>query len=231
MMRPLVKICGLSTRETLDAALGCGVDMVGFVFFAPSPRHIDLPTARDLGQAVGNRALRIALTVDADDAYLADIVAALRPGMLQLHGHESVERVHAIKRTFGLPVIKAIPIAIADDLRAVPPYAGAADLILFDARAPKDATRPGGLGRAFDWHLLQGLDLPMPFLLSGGLDPDNVGRAIEVTHPHGVDVSSGVESAPGVKDVARIRAFVAAARAAGTATAPSQTSTPIASSA
>ena len=230
MTRPLIKICGLSTRETLDAALGCGAEMVGFVFFEPSPRHLDFETARALGEIPGGRALKVALTVDADDTYLAGIVAALQPQMLQLHGRESVERVRAIKQAFGLPVMKAIPIETADDLRAVPPYAAAADFILFDARAPKDATRPGGLGRTFDWHLLEGLNLPAPFLLSGGLDPDNVTRAIEITRPYGVDVSSGVESAPGVKDVGKIRAFVAAARAAAAhPTAPSQTSTPIAS--
>jgi len=225
-MRPLVKICGLSTPETLEAALGCGADMVGFVFFAPSPRHLDLLTARALAERAGTRAARVALTVDADDAYLDAIVAALGPQILQLHGKESVERVRHIRSRFGLPVMKAIAVETADDLRAVPAYAAAVDYILFDARAPKDATRPGGLGRAFDWTILRGLDLDVPFLLSGGLDPDNVARAIAVTRPYGVDVSSGVESAPGIKDIAKIRAFVAAARAAGDA---DTSSTPIAS--
>jgi len=225
-MRPLVKICGLSTPETLEAALGCGADMVGFVFFAPSPRHIELPAARTLAALTGTRAQRVALTVNADDAYLDAIVEALHPQVLQLHGKESVERVRRIRTRFGLPVMKAVPVETADDLRAASTYAPAVDYILFDARAPKDATRPGGLGRAFDWTILGGLDLAVPFLLSGGLDPDNVGRAIALTRPYGVDVSSGVESAPGIKDIAKIRAFVAAARAAGEADTPS---TPIAS--
>lgn len=230
-MRPLVKICGLSTPETLAAALDAGADMVGFVFFAPSPRHLDLPTARTLAQLAGTRAAKVALTVDADDAYLDAIVDALRPQILQLHGKESAERIRQIRTRFGLPVMKAVPVETADDLGAVKVYAPAVDYILFDARAPKEATRPGGLGRTFDWTILRGLDLGVPFLLSGGLDPDNVARAIAVTRPYGVDVSSGVESAPGVKDIAKIRAFVAAARAAGDGAADlsTPTSTSIAS--
>ncbi len=231
-MRPLVKICGLSTPETLGAALDCGADMVGFVFFAPSPRHLDLATARALAQLAGARATRVALTVDADDGYLDAIVDALGPQMLQLHGQESVERVRQIRTRFGLPVMKAIPVETADDLAPVSAYAPVVDYILFDARAPKEATRPGGLGRSFDWTILRGLDLGVPFLLSGGLDPDNVARAIAITRPHGVDVSSGVESAPGVKDIAKIRAFIAAARAGGDSDldlSPTPTSTSIAS--
>jgi len=230
VIRPLVKICGLSTRETLDAALGAGADMVGFVFFAPSPRHIDLTAARELGRQAEGRASKVALTVDADDATLAGIVAALAPAILQLHGRESPARVRDIKRTFGLPVMKAVAVETADDLRGVANYSTVADYILFDARAPKDATRPGGLGRAFDWQILHGLDLPVPFLLSGGLDADNVARAIDITRPHGVDVSSGVEREPGIKDAAKIHAFVAAAHAAG-ATSPPTSRNPIASSA
>ncbi|MDR3465422.1 MAG: phosphoribosylanthranilate isomerase [Xanthobacteraceae bacterium] len=229
MTPPLVKICGLSTPDTLDAALGAGADMVGFVFFEPSPRHIGLATARELSRSTGDRAARVALTVDADDAYLAAIVEALRPQVLQLHGRESAARVRDIKARFGLPVMKAIAIETADDLAHVAAYVADVDYILFDARAPKDATRPGGLGRPFDWTILRGLTLPVPFLLSGGLDPDNVARAIAVTRPYGVDVSSGVERAPGVKDIARIRAFVAAAHAASDDAALTPPSTPIAS--
>jgi phosphoribosylanthranilate isomerase len=230
-MHPLVKICGLSTRETLDAALGAGADMVGFVFFEPSPRHLELAAARELGRIADGRAVKVALTVDADDARLAGIVDALAPQILQLHGRETVARVRDIKLRFGLPVMKAVAIETAADLGAVADFAKASDYILFDARAPKEATRPGGLGRAFDWQILRGLDLPVPFLLSGGLDADNVARAIAITRPHGVDVSSGVESAPGVKDVEKIRAFVAAARSAGAGAAPTPSSTSIASSA
>ena len=212
-MSLIVKICGLSTRETLDAALEAGADMVGFVFFPPSPRHLSLETARDLGRAVKRRASKVALTVDADDAVLANIVETLQPDLLQLHGHETVARLRDIKEKFGLPVMKAIPVETSADLASLPGYAAVADRILFDARAPKDATRPGGLGAVFDWHVLEGLDLKLPFMVSGGLHAGNVAEAVRVTRAGGVDVSSGVESAPGVKDVEMIRAFIRAARA------------------
>jgi phosphoribosylanthranilate isomerase len=208
-----VKICGLSTRETLDAALDAGADMVGFVFFPPSPRHLALDTARQLGEQVKQRATRVALTVDADDATISAIVAALQPDILQLHGHETPARVAAIKQTFGRQVMKALPVERAADLAVLPDYATVADRILFDARPPKGATRPGGLGAVFDWHLLEDLDLKLPFMVSGGLHAGNVAEAIRVTRADGVDVSSGVERAPGVKDVQMIRDFVRAARA------------------
>jgi phosphoribosylanthranilate isomerase len=219
-MSLIVKICGLSTRETLDAALDAGADMVGFMFFAASPRHIALGTAEDLGRHVRGRALKVAVSVDADDAALENSIEALRPDMLQLHGHESVARVRDIKAKFRLPVMKAIPVATNADLVSLPGYAAVADRILFDARAPKDATRPGGLGAVFDWHLLEGLDLKIPFMVSGGLHAANVADALRITGAGGVDLSSGVESAPGVKDPGKIREFVHAARAAeGTAQA------------
>ena len=208
-----VKICGLSTRETLDAALDAGADMAGFVFFPPSPRHIQLETARELGRQVRGRAQKVALSVDADDATLAAIVEALQPDILQLHGHETPARVAEIKRNFGREVMKALPVECAADLAALPGYAAAADRILFDARPPKGATRPGGLGAAFDWHLLENLDLKLPFMVSGGLHAGNVAQAVRVARAHGVDISSGVERAPGVKDVEMIRAFIRAARA------------------
>ena len=208
-----VKICGLSTPETLDAALAAGADMVGFVFFPPSPRHLGLAAATALGRQVKGRALKVALSVDADDALLENSIEALRPDMLQLHGKESVARLRDIKQKFGLPVMKAIPVETAADLAQVAGYAAVADQILFDARAPKDATRPGGLGTAFDWHLLENLQLNIPFMVSGGLHADNVAEAIRVTRTGGVDVSSGVESAPGRKDIDMIRAFIRAARA------------------
>lgn len=213
-MSVLVKICGLSTLETLDTALDAGADMVGFVFFAPSPRNVSLHTARELGGRVKDRAEKVALTVDADDALLSNIVDVLRPDLLQLHGKETPARVGAIAQRFGLPVMKALPIETKADLGAIPSYIKAADRLLFDARAPRDATRPGGLGRPFDWYLLEGLDLTVPFMLSGGLDPQNVAEAIRITRAPAVDVSSGVESAPGVKDVDKIRAFIRAAREA-----------------
>jgi phosphoribosylanthranilate isomerase len=212
-MSLIVKICGLSTSETLDVALQAGADMVGFVFFPASPRHISLETARELGKQAKGCALKVALTVDADDATLANIVETLRPDMLQLHGGESVARLRDIKQTFGLPVMKAIPVESPADLAALPGYAAIADRILFDARAPKGATRPGGLGAVFDWHLLEKLDLTLPFMVSGGLNAANVADAIRITRAGGVDVSSSVERAPGVKDPELIQAFIRAARA------------------
>ena len=212
-MSLLVKICGLSTRETLDAAIGAGADMVGFVFFSASPRHLSLETARELGKHAKGRALKVALTVDADDMTYDNIIETLRPDLLQLHGDETVARVRDLKSRFGLPVMKVIPVATAADLAALSGYAAVCDRILFDARAPKGATRPGGLGAAFDWHLLDNLDLDPPFMLSGGLNAGNVAEAVRITHAGGVDVSSGVERAPGVKDCDLIRDFVRAARA------------------
>ena len=212
-MSLLVKICGLTTPETLAAALDAGADMVGFVFFPPSPRHLGLEAARALGAQAKGRALKVALTVDADDATIENIVETLRPDLLQLHGKESVARVRDIKQRFGLPVMKAIPIETAADLASLSGYAAVCDRILFDARAPKDATRPGGLGATFDWHLLQDIKLDRPFMVSGGLSAGNVHEAVRITGAGGVDVSSGVERAPGVKDSDMIREFVRAARA------------------
>ncbi|MCP9627844.1 phosphoribosylanthranilate isomerase [Rhodopseudomonas palustris] len=211
-MSVVVKICGLSTCDTLEAAVAAGADMVGFVFFPASPRHVGLDVAADLGKQVAGRAAKVALTVDASDALIRDVVEILRPDLLQLHGHESPERVRALKQMFGLPVMKAIPVATAADLAVLPAYA-AADRILFDARPPKDATRPGGLGTPFDWELLRDLDLALPFMVSGGIHADNVAEALRVTRAGGVDVSSGVEHAPGAKDPDMIRSFIRAARA------------------
>ncbi len=211
-MGVLVKICGLKTAEALEVAVEAGADMVGFVFFPPSPRNITPRAAEPLGRQVRARAEKVALTVDADDALLDAIVSALKPDLLQLHGKESPERLFALKTRFGLPVMKALPVETRADLSAVTAYADIADRFLFDARAPREATRPGGLGKPFDWHLLENLDLAIPYMLSGGLDPDNVAEALRVTHAPGVDVSSGVERTPGEKDPDKIRAFVRAVR-------------------
>jgi phosphoribosylanthranilate isomerase len=211
-MSLLVKICGLNTPEALDVALEAGADWVGFVFFPPSPRHLAFDVAQALGDRVKGRARKVALSVDADDGLLEASIAALNPDLLQLHGKESRERVLAIRSRFKLPVMKAIAVEQPADLAAVPHYAAAADRLLFDARAPREATRPGGLGRQFDWGLLQRLDPGVPFMLSGGLHAGNVADALRVTHAPGVDVSSGVERAPGEKDPDKIRAFVRAAR-------------------
>lgn len=215
-MSLIVKICGLSTPSTLDAALQAGADMVGFVFFLPSPRHLELARAKELGAQVRGRAVKVALTVDADDEMLGGIIEALQPDLLQLHGKETVTRIREIKRRFGLPVMKAIGVETAADLAGMPRHAAVADRLLFDARPPKDATRPGGLGVPFDWRLLENLSVDIPFMLSGGLAVGNIDDAVRITRAGGVDVSSGVERARGVKDAGMIRDFIRAARAAET---------------
>jgi phosphoribosylanthranilate isomerase len=186
--------------------------MVGFVFFEKSPRHVSLDQAAELGRKARGRAKIVALTVDAGDDALKDIVAALAPDVLQLHGRETPARVAAVARTFGVATMKAIGVAAAEDLAAAKDYAGVAGLMLFDAKPPKDAKLPGGNGAPFDWRLLENVSLNGRYLLSGGLDADNVAEAIGLSGALGVDVSSGVESAPGVKDNAKIAAFVARAR-------------------
>jgi phosphoribosylanthranilate isomerase len=207
-----VKICGLSTPEALEVALDAGADMVGFVFFPPSPRNISYKTASALEARVRGQAQKVALSVDADDTMLSYVVDALGPDILQLHGNESPLRVAAIKARFKLPVMKAIAVESKADLAAIARYAAVADHLLFDARPPRDATRPGGLGNAFDWSLLQNHKPGVPFMLSGGLNAGNVGEALRLTRAPGVDVSSGVERAPGQKDPDKIRAFIRAAR-------------------
>jgi len=213
-MAPIVKICGLSTSATLAAALDAGADMVGFVFFPKSPRHVDWATARALGRQARGRAMIVALTVDADDDALKRIVDALSPDLLQLHGGESPARVRRIGELCARPTMKAIGVSAREDLAAAEPYEDVADLLLIDAKPPKDAALPGGNGLPFDWGLARDFAPRRPWLLSGGLDPDTVAAAIALTGARGVDVSSGVERAPGVKDEAKIRAFVAAARGA-----------------
>jgi phosphoribosylanthranilate isomerase len=216
-MPVLIKICGLKTPEALDAALGAGADMVGFVFFPPSPRNIGVGAARTLGERVQARAKKVALSVDATDAELAAAIEALKPDMLQLHGKETPERVVAVRSRFHLPVMKALPIERKSDLAPIRIYEKVADWLLFDGRAPREATRPGGLGKPFDWSLLQNLDLKIPYTLSGGLDPGNVAEALRITRAPAVDVSSGVERAPGEKDPEKIQAFIRAARIASNA--------------
>jgi phosphoribosylanthranilate isomerase len=213
-MSLLVKICGLKTPEALDVALIEGADMVGFVFFEPSPRNVTVAAARVLGAQVKGRARKVALSVDASDDLLAASIEALKPDLLQLHGKETPDRVVVVRARFGIPVMKAIPIEARDDLSPVRLYAKVAEWILFDARAPRETTRPGGLGKVFDWHLLENLSLMLPFMLSGGLDAGNVAEALRITRAPAVDVSSGVENAPGVKDPDKIRAFIRAVRLA-----------------
>lgn len=193
--------------------------MVGFVFFPPSPRNVSFDAARALGRRVAGRAKKVALTVDADDELLGTIVRALSPDLLQLHGAETPERVSAIKARFGLPIIKAVAIEARGDLARVKNYAAMGDWImgdwiLFDAKPPAEATRPGGLGRPFDWALLRGAIPGVPAMLSGGLNAQNVAEALRLTRAPAVDVSSGVESAPGRKVPEKIHEFIEAARQA-----------------
>lgn len=225
-MTLLVKICGLKTPEALDAAITAGADLAGFVVFPPSPRHLDPVAGRSLVARAKGRLLTVALTVDADDALLAEIVAVLDPDLLQLHGRETPERVAAVRARFGRPVMKALAVAEAADLDRVPAYAAVADRVLFDARPPKGATRPGGLGQPFDWRLLARLDPGLAYMLSGGLDPHNVAEALRLTRAPAVDVSSGVERAAGDKDPQRIIDFVRAAREAAAAL-PSGSAAPL----
>jgi len=213
-MAALVKICGLATAATLEAALDAGADMVGLVFFAKSPRFVGLDHAHELAARARDRARIVALTVDADDDLLAAIASVVGPDMLQLHGRETPQRVAAIKQAFGLPAMKAIGVSEAADFIRARDYESVADWLLIDAKPPKDAVLPGGNGRPFDWRLARGFAPRIPWLLSGGLDADNVDEAVALSGARGVDVSSGVERAPGVKDENRIAAFAAAARAA-----------------
>ncbi|MGO8923945.1 MAG: phosphoribosylanthranilate isomerase [Xanthobacteraceae bacterium] len=221
-MSLIVKICGLSTPETLDAALDAGADMVGFVFFPLSPRHLSFEAARTLGARVKGRAKKVALTVDASDELLSNIIDMLTPDFLQLHGKEKPPRVSEIKARFRLPTMKALSIEVKGDFAQVKDYAAAGDWILFDAKAPADATRPGGLGRPFDWTLLSGAIPGVPVMLSGGLDARNIEEALKITRVPAVDVSSGVETSPGKKDVNKIREFIQSARRAHTHLPPQE---------
>jgi phosphoribosylanthranilate isomerase len=203
-----VKICGLTAAADVSAAIEAGAAYVGFVFFGKSPRNVSLAQARTLALGVPPGVAKVALTVDADDAMLDALTDQVPLDFLQLHGHESPARVAEVKTRYGLPVIKAIGIAEAADLAQIDVYGGAADQLLIDAKPPPGATRPGGNALAFDWGLIAGRDWPLPWLLAGGLNPDNVSEAVARTGARQVDVSSGVEVAPGVKDADLIRAFI-----------------------
>jgi phosphoribosylanthranilate isomerase len=212
-----IKICGLKTPETVAAALAGGASHVGFIFFAKSPRNIAPERAGELRKAALGKATAVAVIVDADDAALDRIVAEMKPDMLQLHGRETPSRVTEVKARYGLPVMKAFSVSAAADLEQVGPYIGVADHFLFDAKPPKGSELPGGNGVSFDWRLLAKLDPKVDYLLSGGLNAGNIGEALVLAEPPGIDISSGVESAPGVKDVALIERFFAAVRVAGRA--------------
>ena len=209
-----IKICGLKTDEALAAALAGGASHVGFIFFVKSPRNIKTAEAGRLRKAAIGKAKAVAVTVDADDATLDAIVEAMSPDMLQLHGNETPERVAYVKTRYGLPVMKVFSVRDADDLEPIALYRGVADRFLLDAKPPAGSELPGGNGVPFDWRLLAGLDAGVDYMLSGGLNAANIGEALLLANPPGIDVSSGVESAPGVKDTALIESFFRAVRAA-----------------
>ncbi|WP_299412191.1 phosphoribosylanthranilate isomerase [uncultured Sulfitobacter sp.] len=209
-----VKICGLRKPEDVRAVAEAGARYVGFTFFPKSPRFVEFPQAADLAAAVPVGICKVALTVNADDAFLDALTSAVPLDMLQLHGGESPVRVAQIKARYGLPVMKAIGVADQADLAQIDAYTGLADQLLIDAKPPKDADLPGGNGLAFDWQLLAGRVWRSPWMLAGGLTPDNVAEAIRRTGARQVDVASGVESSPGVKDAALIQALVRAAQEA-----------------
>jgi len=205
-----VKICGLKEPETITAALELGASHVGFVFFDKSPRHLSLAQAAGLRDLVGAAAKIVAVVVDADNRFLDDLVHQVRPDILQLHGRETPRRAAEIKRRYHLPIAKAIAVHDKSDLQNLVPYRDIADRLLFDAKAPKDSHLPGGNGVAFDWKLLDGLDSELNYMLSGGLNAQNIVQALKQARPGGVDVSSGVERAPGLKDIGLMRDFFAA---------------------
>jgi phosphoribosylanthranilate isomerase len=214
LSRTAIKICGLTTPGALEAAIRAQADFAGLVFYAPSPRNLALALAAQLAERAEGRIKRVGLFVDADDDTIGSAATAARLDALQLHGEESPERVAQIKARFGLPVWKALPVAAKEDVARADAYAGAADLVLFDAKTPKGSALPGGMGLTFDWDLIAGWKSGVPWGLAGGLTPGNVAEAIRATGATLVDTSSGVESAPGVKDVAKIAAFCSAARSA-----------------
>ncbi len=210
----IIKICGIKTYDLLDATIAAGADMVGFMHFQRSPRHVSIEDLAGLISAARGRIESCVVLVNPDNSCVAE-VAALGPDWIQLHGPETPHRVEAIRAEAGVEIMKALPIGTAEDLANIAAFDAVADRILLDAKPPKGADRPGGLGTSFDWSLLEALDPSLPFMLSGGLTPDNVAEAIKTVKPFGVDVSSGVETAPGVKSKKLIEAFIRNARAAG----------------
>ena len=209
---PSVKICGLSEAAHVRAAAQAGADYVGFVFFAKSPRNVSVPQAKALAALVPDSVRKVALVVNADNAFLDVLVAEVPLDMLQLHGSETPARVAEVKARYGLPVMKAVGVGASEDLAALDSYAAVADQLLVDAKPPKDAQLPGGNGLAFDWRLIADRDWSVPWMLAGGLNPKNVAEAVRLTGAGQVDVSSGVESGPGAKNETLIAAFVNAAR-------------------
>lgn len=209
----IIKICGIKTFDMLDVAIAAGADMIGFMHFARSPRHVPIDMLAELISAARGQVESCVVLVNPDNSSVAE-VAALGPDWIQLHGPETPHRVEAIRTEAGVEIMKALPIGSAEDVGQVASFADIADRVLLDAKPPKGSDRPGGLGESFDWSLLKALDPSVPFMLSGGLTPDNVAQAIKTVSPFGIDVSSGVERAPGEKDKRLIEAFIRNARAA-----------------
>lgn len=212
MQAPEIKICGLTTPESVDSCIAAGADYCGMVFFPPSPRNLTPSEAAILAERAGNRISRVGLFVNADDLAIREAISAGQLDIVQLHGSETPERAAQIRQRFGLRVWKALPVSSASDVEQALRFRDSADLVLFDARAPSDASRPGGMGLVFDWSLLLNYRGAGPWGLAGGLTPDNVAEAIRITGAPLVDTSTGVESAPGMKDMDRIAAFCQAAR-------------------
>lgn len=214
MTVPAIKICGVNSAEALDAVVAARAEYLGLVFFPPSPRHVTLNDAAALAARNSDRVQQVGLFVNATDAEMADAVAAAKLDVLQLHGSESPERTAQIRSRFGLPVWKVVSVAGPDDIARAAAYSNVADLLLFDAKTPKNASLPGGMGLAFDWSLLTAYKGPLPWGLAGGLSPANVAEAVRATGALLVDVSSGVESAPGLKDAGKVAQFCNNARSA-----------------
>lgn len=206
------KICGIKTSEALSAAVGAGARFVGFVFFPPSPRHVTVDTAKELALMLPTGVRSVGLFVDPTDEQLADVLNHVQLDMIQLHGGESPERISEIKGMYAMPVLKAFPVSSAEDIGHVHAYADVLDWYVFDAKPPAGAEVPGGAGKSFDWTILQGQSFGKPWMLSGGLTADNVAKALSILTPSAVDVSSGVESTRGVKDIDKIKAFLAAVK-------------------
>ncbi len=209
-----IKICGLKTPETVERSVELGATHIGFILFPKSPRNIEPVDAGSLADRVRGKVKTVAVTVNADNDQLDEVIELINPDILQLHGSETADRVLNIKAIYGLPVMKALSISTADDLKKLDAYEGIVDRFLLDAKAPKGSDLPGGNGVSFDWRLLDALDDNVDYMLSGGLHKDNVADAIQLTRCTGIDLSSGLESAPGVKDLAKIEAFFEAAHKA-----------------
>jgi len=204
-----IKICGLSNNESIDAVIAGGATHMGLIFFEKSPRHVSLEQAQNLSRHVAKRIQKVAVSVNVDDEYMADIVEAMQPDVLQLHGNETPDRVRELKSKYNLPVMKAFAISETSDFEKLTPYIGIADKFLFDAKPPKGSDLPGGNGVAFDWEIMDALPKDVPYMLSGGLDASNVCEAVERSGAKAVDISSGVESAAGVKNIKLIEEFLA----------------------